>query len=50
MNCFTWNGQAMIPVRPEAAARAYEAGRRYWLEEVSERSWISHRQGVRLDR
>ena len=44
MMAFTWNGQAMIPVRAEAAAKVYEAGRRYWLEEVSERSWISHRQ------
>ena len=29
-------------LKPQAAAKAYEAGRRYWLEEVSERSWISH--------
>jgi hypothetical protein len=44
MMAFTWNGEAMVPMRREAAARAYEAGRRYWLEEVSERSWISHQQ------
>jgi hypothetical protein len=33
----------MVPARPEAAAKAYVEGRRYWLDEVSERSWISHR-------
>ena len=33
----------MIPARPKAAAQAFEIGRHYWLEEVSERSWISHR-------
>jgi hypothetical protein len=38
-----WNGQAMIPARPQAAAKAFVEGRRYWLEEASERSWISHR-------
>jgi hypothetical protein len=42
MMAFNWNGDAMIPLRPQAAAKAYEVGRRYWLEEVSERSWISH--------
>jgi hypothetical protein len=41
---FTWNGNAMIPLRLQVAAKAYEVGRRYWLEEVSERSWISHQQ------
>ena len=44
MMSFTWNGQAMIPTRPLAAVKAYEPGRRYWLEEVNERSWISHQQ------
>jgi hypothetical protein len=44
MMAFTWNGEAMVPLRPQAAAKAYEAGRRYWLEEASERSWISHQQ------
>jgi hypothetical protein len=39
---FQWNGAAMIPVRPDAARGVYELGRRYWLDEVSERSWISH--------
>ena len=43
MFCFTWNGQAMIPTRLLAAAKTYEPGRRYWLEEVSDRSWFSHR-------
>jgi hypothetical protein len=32
----------MIPTRPEAARQAYELGRHYWLDEVDERSWISH--------
>ena len=42
---FTWNGEAMIPARPKAADKGkYVIGRRYWLEEVSDRSWISHRQ------
>jgi hypothetical protein len=40
---FTWNGAAMIPTKLLAAVKAYEPGRRYWLEEVSDRSWISHR-------
>jgi hypothetical protein len=42
MHCFQWNGAQMVPVRPEAARGAYELGKRYWLDEVSERSWISH--------
>jgi len=37
-----WNGEAMIPARPQAAAKVFETGRRYWLVEASERSWISH--------
>jgi len=40
---FVWNGEAMIPARPKAADKAFVIGRRYWLEEVSDRSWISHR-------
>jgi hypothetical protein len=44
MQSFTWNGSVMVPARLQAAAKAYEPGRRYWLEEVSERSWISHQQ------
>ena len=44
MMAFTWNGEAMIPMRPKAADKAYVIGRRYWLEEVSERSWASHQQ------
>jgi hypothetical protein len=43
MQSFLWNGEAMIPTRPGAAAKAFVEGRRYWLEETSERSWISHR-------
>jgi len=38
---FKWVADAMVPLRPEAA-KAYEPGRVYWLEEVSERSWVSH--------
>jgi hypothetical protein len=30
-------------MRPQATAKAFVDGRRYWLEEVSERSWTSHR-------
>ena len=44
MQNFTWNGEAMIPARPKAADKEYVIGRRYWLDEVSERSWISHQQ------
>jgi hypothetical protein len=43
MFCFTWNGSEMVPMRPKAADKAYVIGQRYWLEEASERSWISHR-------
>jgi hypothetical protein len=43
MQCFMWNGEAMIPARPKAADKEYVIGQRYWLEEVSDRSWISHR-------
>jgi len=32
----------MIPARPKAADKVYVIGQRYWLEEVSDRSWISH--------
>jgi hypothetical protein len=42
MMAFTWNGEAMVPMRPKAADKAFVIGRRYWLDEVSERSWISH--------
>jgi len=34
----------MVPLRPQAAAKAFVEGRRYWFEEASERSWISHQQ------
>jgi hypothetical protein len=43
MQRFTWNGSAMVPTRPDAARGVYELARHYWLEEVDERSWISHR-------
>jgi hypothetical protein len=42
MQRFMWNGEVMVPMRPQAAEKAYQAGLRYWLDEVSERSWISH--------
>ena len=41
MHRFTWNGEAMIPHRA-IAAKTFVKGRAYWLEEVSDRSWISH--------
>ena len=44
MMAFVWNGEAMVPARPKAADKAYVIGRRYWLDEVSERSWASHQQ------
>jgi hypothetical protein len=44
MQSFMWNGEAMIPARPKAADKEYVIGQRYWLDEVSERSWISHKQ------
>ena len=34
----------MEPLRLDAVAKAYVVGQRYTLEEVSERSWASHRQ------
>jgi len=43
MQAFVWNGEAMIPARLLAAVKEFVPGRRYWLEEVSDRSWISHR-------
>jgi hypothetical protein len=43
MHTFKWTGEVMTPVRFEAVAKAYVAGQRYTLEEVNERSWISHR-------
>jgi hypothetical protein len=44
MQCFMWNGEAMIPARRKAADKAFVIGQRYWLDEVSERSWASHQQ------
>jgi len=41
---FTWNGSNMTPMRPKAADKAFVIGQRYWLDEVSERSWHSHQQ------
>src|ERR1700741_996486 len=43
MQSFMWNGEAMIPARPKAADKEFVIGQRYWLDQVSERSWISHR-------
>jgi hypothetical protein len=42
MQAFTWDGEAMIPLRPKQADKEYVVGQRYWLEQVSERSWVSH--------
>ena len=42
MFCFTWNSSVMVPAKLERTQKAFEAGKRYWLEEVSERSWMSH--------
>jgi hypothetical protein len=44
MMAFRWTGAEMVPMRPQAAAKEFEVGRRYWLDEVSERSWASHAQ------
>ena len=44
MQSFRWNGEAMIPAKPQLADKEYVIGQRYWLEQVSERSWLSHRQ------
>jgi hypothetical protein len=33
----------MIPARPKLADKEFVVGQRYWLDEVSERSWISHK-------
>ena len=41
---FRWNGEAMVPLKPKAADKEFVIGQRYWLEEVSERSWTSHQQ------
>jgi hypothetical protein len=32
----------MIPAKPQAAAKEFVVGQRYWFEEVSDRSWVSH--------
>lgn len=37
---FQWDGEAMRPLRPKLVR--FETGATYWLEEASERSWISH--------
>lgn len=43
MQSFMWNGEVMVPTKPKLADKAYVIGQRYWLDEVSERSWVSHR-------
>jgi hypothetical protein len=43
MQCFMWNGEAMVPKRPKECDKRFVIGQTYWLDEVSERSWISHR-------
>ena len=43
MMSFTWNGEAMIPARAKARRQArFVIGQRYWLDEASDRSWLSH--------
>jgi hypothetical protein len=42
MQSFTWNGEVMVPAKPKLADKAFVIGQRYWLEEVADRSWISH--------
>jgi len=32
----------MVPTKPKLADKAFVIGQRYWLDEVSERSWVSH--------
>jgi hypothetical protein len=44
MEAFVWTGEAMVPIRLQRASRTFVKDRRYWLEETSERSWISHQQ------
>ena len=43
MQRFLWNGEAMVPARSQIADKTFVIGQHYWLEEASERSWISHR-------
>lgn len=44
MQRFLWNGEVMVPARLHTADKVYVVGQHYWLDEVSDRSWISHRQ------
>lgn len=39
---FAWNGEQMVPLKPQRAARSFEKGRIYWLEEATDRSLLSH--------
>lgn len=39
---FRWSGDAMRPLRPRAADRAYVVGQEYWLVEEQRRSVTSH--------
>ena len=41
---FRWDGEAMVPQRPQLADRYYVVGEVYTLEERLERSLASHRQ------
>ena len=43
MQSFMWNGSEMIPTKPKLADKEFVIGQRYWLEQASDRSWISHR-------
>jgi hypothetical protein len=33
----------MVPAKPKLADKEFVIGQRYWLEQVSDRSWVSHR-------
>lgn len=39
---FRWSGEAMIPLRPRSADRAFVIGQEYWLVEERRRSVASH--------
>lgn len=40
---FRWSGEAMIPLRPRAADRAYVIGQEYTLEAIEPRSSAQHK-------
>jgi hypothetical protein len=40
---FKWTGAAMVPLQPQRAERFFEAGNRYVMVEVADRSQASHK-------